>query len=126
MNGNILIIFTSEEGRVLYKSDWAIDWYTDQLIITWALLSRKVCTVPASSNLWQMPGIEFDPAVEDSGSCFHGFGYEQCSKRRVERVERMGCKWWHFWADEGFQAHLDKFYELTNNTITLDPEILGR
>ena len=26
-----------------------------------------------------MPGIEFDPALNDSKTCFHGFGYEDCN-----------------------------------------------
>ena len=111
---------------MLNKTDWAKDWYIDQLIITWALLSSKVCTVPASSNLWEMPGLQFDPALDDSKTCFHGFGYECCHLPRVERIWRMGCKWWHFYSKEGFQSHLDKFHEFTNNTITLDPEILGQ
>ena len=109
---------------MLNRSNWEKIWYTDQLIITWALLSSKVCSVPASSNLWTGLGLKFDPALDDSKTCFHGFGYENCTKRRIERIWRMGCKWWHFFPNEGFQSHLDKFYELTNNTITLDPEIL--
>ena len=109
---------------MLYKSNSDKYWYSDQLIITWALLSSKVCTVPASSKLWQMPGIQYDSALDDSKTCFHGFGYECCSKRWDERRWRLGCKWWHFFPNEGFQAHLDKFYEITNNTITLDTEIL--
>ena len=111
---------------MLYKSNWEKTWYTDQLIITWALLSSKVCSVPASSNLWEMPGLQFDPALDDSKTCFHGFGYENCNRGNSQnhRVWRMGCKWWHFYPFESFQNHLDKFYELTKNTITLDPEIL--
>ena len=57
---------------VLYNSTSEEDWYSDQLIITWALLSSKVCSVPASSNLWRMPGLQFDPlALDDSETCFH-------------------------------------------------------
>ena len=112
---------------MLYKSNWAKDWHTDQLIITWALLSKKVCSVPASSNLWEMPGIEFDPALDDSKTCFHGFGYEDCNSHQAQnhRVRLLGCKWWHFYSNEDFKTHLDKFYEFTNNTVTLDQEILN-
>ena len=32
-------------------------WYTDQLIITWSLLASRICSVPASSGLWNLPGL---------------------------------------------------------------------
>ena len=108
---------------VLYNSTSEEDWYSDQLIITWALLSSKVCSVPASSNLWQMPGLRFDPALEDSETCFHGVGYEDCNTARVQL--HLGCKWWHFYPFESFENHLDKFYQFTNKTVTLDPDILA-
>ena len=99
-------------------------WFTDQLIITWALLSSKVCTVPSSSALWDMPGLQFDPSLDDSKTCFHGNVNIPCTIKR--RSVKGGCKWWHFSPDQGFQSHLDTFYELTNNTIVLDPEILNQ
>ena len=120
-------MYFSEEGRVLYNSDWAKNWFTDQLIITWALLSTKVCSVPASSNLWEMPGIQFDPTHDDSSKCFHGFGYEDCNRGTppTHRVGHMGCKWWHFYPFETIENHLEKFYQITNNTVTIDPLILA-
>ena len=47
-------------------------WYTDQLITTWALLNSSVCTVPVTSGLWKMPGLKFDPNLDDSRTCWHG------------------------------------------------------
>lgn len=31
-------------------------WYTDQLITTHALISRKICNIPETSGLWKMKG----------------------------------------------------------------------
>ena len=112
-----------EAGRVLYNATPEEDWYTDQVIITWALLSSKVCSVPASSNLWKMPGLQFDPALDDTERCFHGVGYQDCNRGRSHIS--LGCKWWHFYPSESFENHLDKFYQFSNNTVTLDPDILA-
>ena len=111
---------------MLYRSNWEKNWYTDQLVITWALLANRICSVPASSNLWSGFGLKFDPALDDSKTCFHGFGYENCNKGLApnHRVRRTGCKWWHFLYYENFQSHLNKFYQLTNNSVTIDPQIL--
>ena len=98
------------------------NWFVDQVIVTWGLLSSKVCTVPASSKLWQMPGLKFDPALDDSKSCFHGVN-KNC---KLHQPNYHRCNLVHFPNNQGFKIHLDKFYELTNNTITLDPEILGQ
>ena len=70
-----------------------------------------------------MPGIQFDPALDDSKTCFHSDGI-YCHIRR--KTCPLGCETWHFFPNEGFQSHLDKFYELTKNTVTLDPEMLGQ
>ena len=109
---------------MLYRSN---QWFTDQLIITWALLSSKVCSVPASSNLWPGLGLQFDPALEDSGTCYHGFGYEDCNRNLPQnhRIRLMGCKWWHFIYYENIGDHLSKFYQPTNNSLTIDPLILA-
>jgi len=125
-NGSIegLVRHYREEGMALHRSNPEKDWYTDQLIITWALLSSKVCTVPARSKLWEMPGIQFDPALDDSKTCFHGIEAKSCNIRRS--TIRQGCKWWHFFANQGFKSHLDVFYKSTNNTITLNQEIIGQ
>ena len=112
---------------MLYRSNQEKNWFTDQLVITWALLSRKICSVPASSNLWSGLGLKFDPLLDDSKTCFHGFGYHNCNrKKNNHRVQLMGCKWWHFIYYENFQNHLDKFYELTNNSVRLDYQILAQ
>ena len=112
-----------------YREDLAVvdsqsSWYTDQLITTWALLNSRVCTVPATSGLWRMPGLKFDPNLDDSATCWHGRGYKDCN--RLVHIVYGGCKWWHFYPDQTFQDHLDKFYELTNNTIALDLQILTK
>ena len=70
-----------------------------------------------------MPELKFDPTLDDSKKCFHGV-FEDCNIRRTQLSLGRKCQWWHFYPNEGFQNHLDKFYELTNNAITLDQEIL--
>ena len=99
-------------------------WYTDQLITTWALLNSSLCTVPATSGLWNLPGLEFHPNLDDSATCWHGRGFKDCN--RLVHIVYGGCKWWHFYPDQTFQDHLTKFYELTNNTIALDLQILTK
>ena len=108
---------------MLYKSNSEKEWFTDQLITTWALLSTKICSVPDRSNLWEMPELKFDPTLDDSKKCFHGV-FEDCNIRRTQLSLGRKCQWWHFYPNEGFQNHLDKFYELTNNAIILDPELI--
>lgn len=108
---------------MLYKSNSEKEWFTDQLITTWALLSTKICSVPDRSNLWEMPELKFDPTLDDSKQCFHDV-IENCIIHRTQLSGGRKCQWWHFYPNEGFQNHLDKFYELTNNAITLDQEIL--
>ena len=68
-----------------------------------------------------MPGVEFDPALNDSNTCFHGDNIN-CN---INSCCQPVCKSMHFDPGHGFKIHLDKFYELTNNTGTLDPEILS-
>ena len=31
-------------------------WYTDQLITTHTLISKKICNIPKTSGLWKMKG----------------------------------------------------------------------
>ena len=97
-------------------------WYTDQLITTYSLLSNKLCTVPQESGLWNLPGLQFDPDFVDANKCWHGFGYKDCN--RDIHIVYNGCKWWHFYPSQTFDDHLKKFYELTNNTIQLNIDIL--
>ena len=117
-----------EDGRILSgvpeKDGDVENWFTDQLIITWALLSSKVCTVPATNKLWEMPGLTFDPALNDSKTCFHATTYNLCYN--IYEPNYHLCMSMHFDNGNGFQIHVDKFYEWTNNTINLDPEILAQ
>ena len=93
-------------------------WFTDQLITTHALLSSGVCSVPASSGLWRMPGLQVQPGPGDAATCWHGRGYKDCNKDI--HIVYQGCKWWHFFPSQRMPDHIDKFYELTNNSIQLD------
>merc|ERR1711892_65480 len=99
-------------------------WYYDQLITTHSLLSSKICTVPKESGLWKMPGLEYDPSLVDGATCWHGRGYRDCNKDI--HIVYQGCKWWHFFPFQRMAEHLEKFYELTNNTIKLDIKVLTK
>jgi len=99
-------------------------WYYDQLITTHALLSSKICTVPKESGLWKMPGLEFEPSLSDTNTCWHGRGYKDCNKDI--HIVYQGCKWWHFYPFQRMPEHIDKFYELSNNTIKLDIKVLTK
>eukprot|EP00090_Calanus_glacialis_P028353 TRINITY_DN4555_c0_g1_i6.p1 TRINITY_DN4555_c0_g1~~TRINITY_DN4555_c0_g1_i6.p1 ORF type:complete len:346 (-),score=89.34 TRINITY_DN4555_c0_g1_i6:59-1096(-) len=97
-------------------------WYYDQLITTHALLSSKICTVPKESGLWKMPGLKFDPSLADGATCWHGRGYRDCNKDI--HIVYQGCKWWHFFPFQRMSEHIEKFYELSKNTIKLDIKVL--
>merc|ERR1712218_124068 len=91
-------------------------WYYDQLITTHSLLSSKICSVPRKSGLWNMPGIMFDPSTQDKDTCYHGRGYRDCNISNIgQRKTYKGCKWWHFFPFQRMGAHLEKFYQLSNN-----------
>ncbi len=92
-------------------------WYYDQWVTTLSLLKHRLCSVPVYSGLWLNPGVWFDPGFDDSDVCFHGFGYGDCN--RDIHIVYQGCKWWHFFPDQTFQEHLDKFHELTGNKYVL-------
>jgi len=93
-------------------------WYTDQLITTYTLLSNRICTVPEISGLWNLPGLSYDPGFSDEEQCWHGKGFKDCNKDI--HIVYQGCKWWHFYPDQSFDDHLEKFYELTNHSIKID------
>lgn len=92
-------------------------WYYDQWITTHGLLKNRLCNAPPYSGLWAAKGLEFDPDFEDSKVCFHGFGYKDCN--RNIHIVYEGCKWWHFYPDQTFQEHIQKFHEITKNQYEL-------
>lgn len=93
-------------------------WYYDQWITTWGLLKHRICTVPEYSGLWNKKGLAFDPELDDSGTCWHGMGYKDCNKNVMIVFE--GCKWWHFYPDQTFQEHVDKFRDLADGRVELN------
>ena len=97
-------------------------WYYDQWITTHSILKHRLCNAPEESALWTNPGLNFDPAFNDTDVCYHGYGYKDCNEEI--HIVYEGCKWWHFYPEQTFQEHVDKFHELTNNSYTfsfLDP-----
>ena len=93
-------------------------WYYDQWITTLSILKSGLCSAPERSGLWRNPGIAFDPSLDDMDTCFHGYGYKDCNKNI--RVVFGGCKWWHFYPQQSFEEHVQKFHEITNFTYTFN------
>ena len=92
-------------------------WYTDQLIITWSLLASRVCSVPASSALWNLPGLTWRPQTEseaESEACWNGDQtWAECTV--LQEFEDFPCKYWHFYPFQTFPEHLETFYRLIND-----------
>ncbi|XP_023327709.1 uncharacterized protein LOC111700876 [Eurytemora carolleeae] len=110
-----------ERFRSLGSLDPISTWYYDQRITTYAILKSGLCTVPEKSGLWNMPGLQY-AEIDDNATCFHGKGYRDCNKDI--HIVYQGCKWYHFYPNEKFDAHLEKFRELTNNEIKLEIQTL--
>ena len=97
-------------------------WYSDQWITTYGILKRKLCTVPSESGLWKIPGLVekqlYFPQLNDSKTCWHGKNYHDCN--RINHIIPYGCKWWHFYPDQKFKEHVEKFNEITKGIYKLD------
>jgi len=112
-----------EQFRTTLKWEETSTWYTDQRLTTYAILKSGICTAPKTSGLWNMRGLVYNE-IDDSETCFHGRGYKDCN--RLIHIVYQGCKWYHFFPDETFNNHFEKFKELTNNSIQLDIKVLTR
>ena len=60
-------------------------------------------------------GLSFDPDLDDSPTCWHGRKYTDCNRKR-ETIPG-GCKWWHFFPDEDFDTHVQRFRQITNDVF---------
>ena len=97
-------------------------WYTDQLIITWSLLASRLCSVPASSGLWNMPGLAWSSEA-GSEACWTGDEtWAECTV--YQEFEHFNCKYWHFYPEQNFREHLNIFYLLINDQVGLDSELV--
>ena len=100
------------------KLDRDVTWYYDQWITTYGILYHKICSAPPWSGLWNNPGLEFDPEFDDSDNCWHGAGYKDCN---IDiHIVPHGCKWYHFYPNQNFDAHVEKFHEITNHVYDID------
>ena len=97
-------------------------WYYDQWVTTYGILKNRLCTVPESSGLWNVPGLLdkqiYFPELNDSKKCWHGKNYYDCNMQI--RIIPYGCKWWHFYPSQNFDEHIEKFNEITNNTYNIN------
>ena len=65
---------------------------------------------------------EFDPLFDDSGQCWHGYGFKDCNK--LIHIQPHGCKWYHFFPDEPFEEHVRKFNEITEDAYDMNMKSL--
>ena len=97
-------------------------WYYDQWVTTYGILKNRLCTVPETSGLWNIPGLIdrkiYFPLLDDSKTCWHGKNYHDCNQQI--RIIPYGCKWWHFYPSQGLKDHVAKFNDITNNEYKLD------
>ena len=62
--------------------------------------------------------IDIDPYFDDSNQCWHGFGFRDCNI--IMHIQPHGCKWYHFFPQQTFEEHVEKFNEITNNVYAID------
>ena len=49
-------LFTNYRNMSVVDDNDRAKWYTDQLITTHTLISKKICNIPKTSGLWKMKG----------------------------------------------------------------------
>ncbi len=102
-------------GYMNFNEDYT--WDVDQHITSYAILKSEICSLPKKNPLWKELNLEPTKA-HDSKTCWHGSGlYEDCNNKlwtrnTMIRYEGGGCKWWHFYPDEGEQELDQKYREI--------------
>ena len=87
------------EGANLEFGSW---WY-DQVITSHALLTSKICTVPAGLWVWKMFSLEHDPSLVDRETCWHGRGYTGCRQGVGHTRLCEGCSSYKVSTGPGYQ-----------------------
>ena len=49
-------LFTNYRNMSVVDNNDRAKWYTDQLITTHTLISKKICNIPKTSGLWKLKG----------------------------------------------------------------------
>merc|ERR1719471_2176081 len=78
------------------------DWYTDQTLISTALLDSGLCSVSPVNG-----------SVQDKKTCWHGSKiFANCNIHN----KFENCLWWHFSSSEVVSDMEEKYQEILNNT----------
>jgi len=116
--GNGLPKMIEDYGTKMSFSE-SYTWDIDQHILSHAILSSGLCSLPGDNKLWKELNIE--PRVFDDGkTCWHGSGiYEDCNnvlwtRNLYIRYKGNNCKWWHFYPSETYADLRSKFQEIIN------------
>jgi len=94
-------------------------WDIDQHILSHAILSSGICSLPGDNKLWKELNIE-PREFDDGKTCWHGSGiYEDCNnvlwtRNLYIRYKGNNCKWWHFYPSETYAELRSKFQEIIN------------
>ena len=101
---------TAEKLDVSCDKDLMENWWTDQRILTRAILESKLCYFPSISPLWSK--IKLSSKIEekfDHQTCFHGYDFKNCNKFDFQGID---CLWWHFYPAETEKDLLEIYYKV--------------
>ena len=92
-------------------------WDIDQDIVTYSILTNKLCSLQESNKVWSKLHLEPAP-FNDHDTCYRGSGVnEDCNnvlwqRNAMIKYKGGGCKWWHFYPYEGVKELEEKFQEI--------------
>ena len=93
------------------------NWWLDQWITTFGIISNGLCSVPQLSGLWNLPGLKPIKQIHASNTigkkCWLGKGWDPCSKGDMGQLKKDNCKYWHFYGNDTLEDHVQKFNLLT-------------
>ena len=110
------LVATNRKLLGLPESTSGANWDLDQKILTRAILDAGYCSLPPTNSLWKE--LRLEPKPFPDASCWRGSGiWEDCNNRLWTRNAMIqwqggGCKWWHFYPDEGVAELEQKFQEI--------------
>jgi len=116
--GNGLPKMIEDYGTKMSFSE-SYTWDIDQHILSHAILSSGICSLPGDNKLWKELNIE-PREFDDGKTCWHGSGiYEDCNnvlwtRNLYIRYKGNNCKWWHFYPSETYAELRSKFQEIIN------------
>jgi len=130
-NGSLSSMVSHYRDIMDLSSDYT--WDVDQHIVSHSIISNKLCSLQKTNKLWAELKLEPEP-FPDMKTCWHGSGiFEDCnnklwSRNAMIRYQGGGCKWWHFYPDEGVNELENKFKEIMGgeaNNHLMDKIIQG-